>query len=65
MTEYYLSVTEVAHKLGITTGALRSLAMPVPDAMVGRTRGWRPSTVEHWNAARPGRGNWRASRKTG
>lgn len=52
----YLSMTEVAERLGITKGALARYRLPEPDAMVGRARGWLPSTIDEWNAARPGRG---------
>lgn len=56
MTTEYLGVKQVAERLGITQGALLSLRMPEPDAMIGRTRGWLPSTIDEWNASRPGRG---------
>ncbi|OXN01436.1 helix-turn-helix transcriptional regulator [Bifidobacterium vansinderenii] len=52
----YLSLTEVAERLGITKGALARYRLPEPDAMVGRARGWLPSTIDEWNAARPGHG---------
>ena len=56
MTTRYLSLTEVARRLGITTGALAGYKLPEPDALIGRTRGWLPETIDEWNAARPGRG---------
>lgn len=56
MTTRYLSLTEVASRLGITTGALAGYKLPEPDALIGRTRGWLPETIDSWNAARPGRG---------
>lgn len=56
MTTRYLSLTEVAARLGITTGALAGYKLPEPDALTGRTRGWLPETIDQWNAARPGRG---------
>ena len=56
MTTRYLSLTEVAARLGITTGALAWYKLPAPDALIGRTRGWLPETIDEWNAARPGRG---------
>ncbi|WP_288439682.1 AlpA family transcriptional regulator [uncultured Bifidobacterium sp.] len=56
MTTRYLSLTEVAARLGITTGALAGYKLPAPDALIGRTRGWLPETIDEWNAARPGRG---------
>lgn len=56
MTEHYLGVTQVAERLGITTGALLSLHLPDPDVTVGCTRGWKPETIDAWNTARPGRG---------
>lgn len=56
MSERYLSVTEVAHRLGVTTGGLLNLRLPEPDAYIGRTRGWRAETIDRWNDARPGHG---------
>lgn len=56
MTERYLSVTEVAQLLGISTAAVSAYRLPEPDATIGRTRGWKRQTIETWNAARPGRG---------
>lgn len=56
MTQYYLSVTDVAKKLGIATSAVSVYKLPEPDVMIGRTRGWLPETIDQWNAQRPGRG---------
>ncbi len=56
----YLSSPEVAERLGVTRGTLNRYKLPAPDAMTGKTRGWLPETIDAWNAARPGRGNWRA-----
>lgn len=56
MTTRYLSLTEVAGRLGITTGALAGYELPEPDALIGRTRGWLPETIAEWNSSRPGRG---------
>ncbi|MBM6699222.1 hypothetical protein H7U32_02535 [Bifidobacterium pullorum subsp. saeculare] len=56
MTERYLSLTEFAARLGISTGALAGYKLPEPDVMVGRARGWSEATIDAWNAARPGRG---------
>ncbi|KAB7790670.1 helix-turn-helix transcriptional regulator [Bifidobacterium leontopitheci] len=56
MTIHYLSLTEVAKKLGITKGALAQYKLPEPDVTVGRARGWLPETIDEWNASRPSRG---------
>ncbi|KAB8289324.1 hypothetical protein DSM100688_0404 [Bifidobacterium ramosum] len=56
MTTEYLGVKQVAEHLGITQGALLTLKLPEPDAMIGRTRGWSAKTIDQWNAQRPGRG---------
>ncbi len=56
MTIRYLSVTDVAKHLGISTAAVSSYKLPEPDARIGRTRGWLPDTIDQWNASRPGRG---------
>lgn len=52
----YLSVSDVAKRLGVTSAAISSYKLPKPDAMIGRTRGWLPSTIDEWNANRPGHG---------
>lgn len=31
--------------------------LPEPDAYFGQSPAWRESTIDRWNAARPGRGN--------
>jgi predicted DNA-binding transcriptional regulator AlpA len=56
MTERCLGLTEVADRLGITKGAVSRLNLPEPDVLIGRTRGWKPDTIDRWNAARPGHG---------
>jgi predicted DNA-binding transcriptional regulator AlpA len=58
MTERYLSVTDVAARLGITTAAVAVANLPEPDAMIGKARGWRPETIDAWRRERPGKGNW-------
>lgn len=52
----YLSRTQVAERIGVTAGALSRYKLPEPDVMVGDVRGWLPTTVDAWHAARPGRG---------
>ena len=56
MTVEYMSFTEVADRIGVKTGALATYKLPEPDAIIGRTRGWLPETIDRWNASRPGRG---------
>ncbi|MCI1984812.1 MAG: hypothetical protein LKJ47_08640 [Bifidobacteriaceae bacterium] len=56
MTTEYLSFTEVAERLGITKGGLGNYKLPTPDALIGKTRGWLPETIDQWNAARPRHG---------
>lgn len=55
----YLSPSELAARIGVKTATLCRYKLPEPDAMIGRTRGWLPETIDAWNAARPGRGNWK------
>ncbi len=50
MATEYLGVKQVAERLGITSGGLLNLKLPEPDAMIGRTRGWLPETIDGWNA---------------
>lgn len=57
----FLSITEIAHRLNITAAAVAEYHLPEPDAMIGRTRGWKLETIERWNKDRPGHGgnpNW-------
>jgi len=56
MPDRFLSYSEVAERLGVTTGALASANLPPPDVLVGSTRGWRPETIEAWIPTRPGKG---------
>nr|BFF07593.1 hypothetical protein GCM10023233_25620 [Brevibacterium otitidis] len=52
------SVSEVAELLEVQPATLSRYKLPEPDALIGRTRGWRRETIVEWNASRPGRG-WR------
>lgn len=56
MTERFLSVGEVARRLGIENASQRGLNLPEPDALIGSTRGWLPETIDAWAAAHPDRG---------
>lgn len=56
MTDNYLSLTDVAKRLGITKGALARYKLPEPDVLVGHARGWSETTIDQWNTNRPGRG---------
>lgn len=56
MTRRYLSASEVADRLGIDRSAISRYRMPDPDALIGKTRGWLPETIDEWNANRPGHG---------
>lgn len=56
MTRRYLSYSEVAERLGITTGGLGRARLPEPDALIGKTRGWTEETIDTWAKNRPGRG---------
>ena len=56
MTIEYMGVPDVANRPGISTAAVSAYKLPQPDALIGRTRGWLPETIDRWNAARPGRG---------
>jgi len=52
----YLSRAEFAERVGLAVGTLSRYNLPDPDALVGRTRGWLPETIDTWQANRPGRG---------
>lgn len=72
MPDQYLDYPGVAARTGIAVSALRkylstartnrengvhSLAdFPEPDIMIGRSPGWKPTTIDRWLKRRPGRG---------
>ncbi len=62
MPKYYLGRAEVATRIGVKPATLSRYKLPEPDAVIGEGRravkGWLPETIDQWNAARPGRGNW-------
>ena len=52
----YLSRPEVAERIGVKPDTLNRYKLPEADAQIGaRQLGWLPSTIDAWNAARPGR----------
>lgn len=56
----YLSLSEVADLLGLTTNTLKRYShegrLPPPDATIGNRRGWLEQTVHDWQRHRPGAG---------
>lgn len=56
----FLSRTEVSEILGLASvNSMAKYVLPGPDAVVDKIEGWLPTTIEAWNAARPGRGRHR------
>lgn len=59
MTEY-LCVEEVAAVMGVRVGTVRNYRcaglLPDPDVVVGKSPGWKRSTIERWMKKRPGQG---------
>lgn len=54
----FLSRTEVANHIGVAPSTLSRYNLPEPDVTIGKTRGWRVSTIDQWNEQRPGSGRW-------
>lgn len=52
----YLSLKELAERIGVQQRTASGYKLPEPDALTGDIRGWLPETVDAWNAARPGKG---------
>ena len=66
-TRRYLSMQQVAARLGIAPSTLSRYKLPTPDVVIGpladddtiprgTVRGWLPETIDEWNRNRPGRG---------
>jgi hypothetical protein len=57
-----MSLQDVARHLGVTRNSVAKYRLPEPDVRVGSgpnaARGWSLATIDTWNAARPGPGNW-------
>lgn len=68
VSERFLSRSEFAARIGVESATLSRYKLPEPDVIVGSgsrpTFGWRSETIDAWNRARPGRGNWKDSRET-
>ncbi len=57
----YLSRVEVALRIGLkSVRSLSGMTLPPHDARIGVHRGWKPETIDDWQANRPGRGRWGA-----
>lgn len=57
--ETYLGRVEVAARIGLkSVRSLSGMALPPHDVEIGVHRGWKPETIDAWQATRPGRGRW-------
>lgn len=60
VTVQYLSLQDVADRLGVSRNSVAKYKLPEPDVIVGSginaPRGWSAETIDKWNANRPGRG---------
>ena len=59
-TEVFMSKADVARHIGLGPRSLSRVRLPKADARIGPYKGWRQSTIDEWNAQRPGRGRWGA-----
>lgn len=58
----FMSRTEVSEHLGLSSvNSLSRITLPPPDAVIGNHRGWLRSTIDQWQATRPGPG-WHGAR---
>lgn len=58
----YMGRRDVAARIGVKLDSLNRYNLPLHDAVIGNRKGWLPSTIDEWNAARPGRGRWKGNR---
>ena len=60
MPRHYLSLQDVADRLGVSRNTVAKYKLPEPDVIVGSDltarRGWSIATIDAWNAQRPGPG---------
>lgn len=60
VTVRYLSLQDVAARIGVSRNTVQGYKLPEPDVIVGSDfnarRGWLPETIDEWNRNRPGRG---------
>lgn len=55
----YLGRVEVAARIGLkSVRSLSGMTLPPHDVEVGVHKGWKPDTIDAWQATRPGRGRW-------
>lgn len=53
-TIVYLSVPEVAERIGVVRGAVNRYKLPLEDARISVYKGYLPQTIDEWDARRPG-----------
>ena len=57
--ESYLGRVEVAARIGLkSVRSLSGMTLPPYDVEIGVHKGWKPETIDAWQATRPGRGRW-------
>lgn len=57
--EVYLCRADVARYIGLkSVRSLSGMELPPHDVEVGNHKGWKPETLDAWQARRPGRGRW-------
>lgn len=55
----YLGRVEVAARIGLkSVRSLSGMTLPPHDVEIGVHKGWKPDTIDAWQATRPGRGRW-------
>jgi predicted DNA-binding transcriptional regulator AlpA len=67
MSNNLIGIADIAKLIGLTSGSVKQMKthgkLPEPDGAIGRTKGWKESTILKWNETRPKRYDNRKSNR--